>query len=134
MGREELGMEGVEGEEGAGNGAVRGNFRDLLLRAKPGREKSRHFSQWSGEIGRFLMIDENRGARPCCQFQRGRADFAAPSLGSCGLNRRRIQGIRLEPEGRSRGRVCVLSSVSFRLCGDASLFPIRSRGKAVRRG
>ena len=28
-------------------------------------------------------------------------------LGSGGLNRRRIQGIRLEPEDRNRGRVCV---------------------------
>ena len=71
MGRAELGMEGGEGEEGAGNGAVRGDLRDLLLRGKPGREKSRHFSQWSVEIGRFLMIDENRDARPRCQSQRG---------------------------------------------------------------
>ena len=60
----------------------------------------------------------------------------APLPDSGRLNRRRIQGIRLalEPEDRNRGRVGVLSSVSLRLCGDASLFPIRSRGKAVRRG
>ena len=71
MGRAEPGMEGVQGEEGAGNGAVRGIFRDLLRWIKPECQESRHFSQWSGEIGRFLMIDENRDARPRCQSQRG---------------------------------------------------------------
>jgi len=59
------------GEEGAGNGAVRAIFRDLLRWIKPKSEKSRHFSQWWGEIGGFLMISENRGARPCCQTLRG---------------------------------------------------------------
>ena len=64
-------MEGVQGEEGAGNGAVRGISRDLLRWIKPECQESWHFSQWSGEIGRFLMIDENRDARPHCQSQRG---------------------------------------------------------------
>ena len=48
MGRAELGIEGVQGEEGAGNGVGRGDFRDLLRRIKPGApecQESRHFSQ-----------------------------------------------------------------------------------------
>ena len=48
MGLAEPGIEGVQGEEGAGNGVGRGDFRDLLRRIKPGApecQESRHFSQ-----------------------------------------------------------------------------------------
>ena len=88
-------MEGVQGEEGAGNGAVRGIFRDLLRWVKQDCQESRHFSQWLGEMRRFLMTRECRDARPRCQSQRGLADSVVSLLGSGGISRRRILGILL---------------------------------------
>ena len=52
-------------------------------------------------------------------------------LDSGGLSRRRIQGIHLEPEGRSRGRVCVYPSLHSRLYSKAPPPVDRFRGKAV---
>ena len=107
MGRAEPGIEGVQGEEGAGNGVVRGDFRDFLRRIKPRCQESRHFSQWSGEIGRFLMIDENRDARPRCQSQRGLAESVVSSeeisdihFTACAAGQLRwksLRAIRLQP-------------------------------------
>ena len=49
------GMEGVQGEEGAENGAERSGLLDFQQWIKQGCQKSRHLSQQSGEMRRFLI-------------------------------------------------------------------------------
>ena len=74
--------DGLMGAGGAGDGAGSeggrggkwchtGDFSRFLAVNQARMPRISAFPQWSGEIGRFLMTDENRDARPRCQSQRG---------------------------------------------------------------
>ena len=74
MGRAEPGMEGAQGEEGAANGAVWGDFPGSPALDQAGMRKISAFFAVIGRNGAFSHDQGRRDARPCCQSQRGLAD------------------------------------------------------------
>ena len=75
----ELGMEGVQGEEGAKNRALSRYFGGCLAVGEPGRSESGHLPHGCVGIGRFSMQLEHRNARPHCQHWHGTASDSARS-------------------------------------------------------